>query len=216
MAHIKLYDYWRSSAAYRLRIALNLKGVAYDTVEVNLKPGEDGQLSDQYAAINRQKRVPAIDVNGQVFSQSMAILEWLEEAHPTPAILPKNTEDRLRCRAFADTIASDVHPLNNLSVLKTLRTEFGADDVAIKAWYHDWILKGFEALEYFAAQRTHTPFLFGDEPSLAEITLVPQIYNARRYEMDMSPFSALVALDRKCADIEAFQAAVPERVKPKP
>lgn len=214
MADIKLYDYWRSSAAYRLRIALNLKGIGYEAVEVNLKPGEDGQLADQYVAINPQKRVPSLDVNGQIFTQSMAILEWLEETYPTPAMLPENPEDRLRCRAFADTIASDVHPLNNLSVLKMLRGQFGADDAAITVWYHDWIFKGFEALEHFAAQRTHSPFLFGDEPSLAEITLVPQIYNARRYKMDLSPFSALITLDQRCAEIEAFQAAMPERVKP--
>lgn len=214
MTEIKLYDYWRSSAAYRLRIALNLKDVAYEAIEVNLKPDEDGQLSDQYAAINPQKRVPSLGVNDQNFTQSMAILEWLEETYPTPTILPVEPEERLRCRAFADTIASDVHPLNNLSVLKTLRDQFGADDAAISAWYHDWIIKGFEALEHFAAQRTDSQFLFGDTPSLAEITLVPQVYNARRYDMDMSPFPALVALDQKCAEIEAFQSATPERVKP--
>ena len=149
---IRLYDYWRSSAAYRVRIALNLKGAAFETVPVNILPGADEQLTDQYRAVNPQMRVPAIEVGGQVAGQSLAIIEWIDETMPGPALLPKDPWQRLQARAFADVIACDIHPLNNLSPLAILRKDFGADEAQIRHWYQDWILRGFDALECMASE----------------------------------------------------------------
>lgn len=207
---LKLFDYWRSSASYRVRIALNLKGADYETVPVNLAPDADEHLSEAYRQTNPQMRVPALEIDGTVVTQSMAIIEWIDETLPGPALLPADPLDRLRARAFADTIACDVHPLNNLSVLKELRSTFGADDAALKTWYHDWIRRGFAALERYANDRLKGRFLFGDAPGIAEITLVPQIYNARRFEMDLSAFPTLMELDVRCAELDAFQRAFPK------
>lgn len=207
---IRLYDYWRSSAAYRVRIALNLKGIPYESIPVNIAPGADEQLSDDYRARNAQMRVPAIEADGRIAGQSMAIIEWLEETHPEPPLLPQDSWQRLQVRAFADTIACDIHPLNNLSVLGALREQFGADKDAVTAWYHDWIRRGFTALEAAAAARPRTSFLFGDTPGLAELTLVPQVANARRFEMDLSAFPRLVDVDAACGALEAFRRAAPE------
>jgi maleylpyruvate isomerase len=207
---IRLYDYWRSSAAYRVRIALNLKGAAYETVPVNILPGTDEQLTDQYRSVNPQMRVPAIEVDGQVAGQSMAIIEWIDETIPGPALLPKDPWQRLQARAFADVIACDIHPLNNLSPLAVLRKDFGADEAAIKHWYQDWILRGFAALESMASEPASGQFLFGDTPGLAEIVLVPQVANARRFETDLSAFPRLVALDETCRALEPFKRAAPE------
>ena len=211
---IRLYDYWRSSAAYRVRIALNLKGVAYESLPVNIAPGADEQLSDTYRTVNAQMRVPTLELDGRRAGQSMAILEWLEETFPDPAILPADPWARLQARSFADTIACDIHPINNLSILNALRTDFGADNAAVVRWYHDWVRRGFEALESFAAAHGTGDFLFGDTPSIAEIALVPQVSNARRYKMDLSAFPALVALDARCLELDAFQRATPEANRP--
>lgn len=211
---IRLYDYWRSSAAYRVRIALNVKGVSYDQLPVNIAPGADEQKSAEYRDVNPQMRVPTIEVDGQRAGQSLAIFEWLEETFPAPAILPADPWSRLQARSFANTIACDIHPLNNLSVLSTLRSEFGADDAAIRRWYHDWIRRGFDALEGFAAGQGTGRFLFGDTPTIAEITLVPQVANARRFDMDLSAFPALLALDAACLELDAFRLAMPDANKP--
>ena len=211
---IRLYDYWRSSAAYRVRIALNLKGVAYESVPVNIAPGTDEQRTDTYRSINAQMRVPTLEADGRSIGQSMAILEWLEEVYPAPSILPADPWVRAQARSFADTIACDVHPLNNLSVLAALRTDFGADDAAVTRWYHDWIRRGFEALEQIAAARAPSPFLFGETPGIAEIALIPQISNARRFKMDLSAFPTLVAVDAACLELDAFRRASPEAQKP--
>ncbi len=162
---LTLYDYWRSSAAYRLRIALNLKGVAYSARAIDIKPGVDVQRSNDYSAVNPQMRVPAIGVGDQTAGQSMAILEWLEEAHPEPPLLPADPWARLQVRGFADIIACDIHPLNNLSVLSELRTRFGADDDAVGAWYRGWIQRGFTALEALASAQPAGVFVFGAGPS---------------------------------------------------
>jgi len=210
---IRLYDYWRSSAAYRVRIALNLKGAAYETVPVNILPGADEQLTDQYRAVNPQMRVPAIEVGGQVAGQSLAIIEWIDETVPGPALLPKDPWQRLQARAFADVIACDIHPLNNLSPLAVLRKDFGADEAQIRHWYQDWILRGFAALESMASELAAGPFLFGDRPGLAEIVLIPQVANARRFETDLSAFPRLVALDETCRALEPFKRAAPENLQ---
>jgi maleylacetoacetate isomerase len=207
---IRLYDYWRSSAAYRVRIALNLKGADYESVSVNILPGADEQLADRYRVVNPQMRVPAIEVDGRVSGQSMAIIEWIDETLPGPSLLPKDAWQRLQARAFADIIACDIHPLNNLSPLAVLRQEFGADEAAIKTWYQDWILRGFAALEEMARELAPAPFLFGDAPTIAEIALVPQVANAHRFETDLSAFPRLVALDAACRALEGFRKAAPE------
>ena len=207
---IRLYDYWRSSAAYRVRIALNLKGVAYESIPVNILPGKDEQLAAAYQSVNPQMRVPAIEVDGRIAGQSLAIIEWIDEVYEGPALLPKDPWARLQARAFADVIACDIHPLNNLSPLAVLRRDFGADDAAVNRWYHDWIRRGFEALEKTAADIQSGPFLFGAAPTIAEIVLVPQVANARRFDVDLSAFPRLVALDEASRALDAFQRAAPE------
>ena len=211
---ITFYEYWRSSAAYRVRIALLLKGVPYESVQISLAPGDDQHLSRDYASVNPQKRVPAIAADGAIAGQSLAIIEWIDETYDGVGLIPENPWVRLQARAFADTIACDIHPLNNLSVLKALRSDFGASEEAITTWYHDWIERGFSALEEQAAKPRPGKFLFADHPTIAEITLIPQIYNARRFKMDLSAFPNLVELDDVCCALDAFKRAAPEANKP--
>ena len=210
---IKLYDYWRSSACYRLRIAFNLKGVSYESEEVSLHPDILAQQSESYKAINPQQRVPTVEIDGEIHTQSMAILNWLDTYVPQPAFLPTEPMARMRANAFAMPVACDIHPLNTSRVLAYLREHLGADQAAINAWYGTWVTRGFAALETHARQ-SETPFLFGEQPGLAEICLVPQIYNARRFNVDMSLFPRLQAVDAACLALEAFQRATPEAVKP--
>lgn len=214
MSALKLYDYWRSSAAYRLRIALNFKGIDYDALPVNIAPGADEQFGETYRVLNPQMRVPSISIEGRISGQSMAILEWLEETHPEPPLLPADPWQRLEVRAFADTIACDIHPINNLSILSQLRSQFGADDEAVGVWYREWIIRGFAALETIAMKHPGSDFLFGDHPTLAEVCLVPQMANARRFETDLAPYPKLVDVDAVCREMPAFKAAAPEAVKP--
>lgn len=210
---LKLYDYWRSSAAYRVRIALNLKDATYESIPVNIAPGRDEQFQEVYRAINPQMRVPSIGLDERIAGQSMAIIEWIDESLPGPALLPADPWARLQARSFADTIACDIHPLNNLSVLAVLRNDFGADDTAITHWYHDWIRRGFSALEAVAKALPGNAFLFGEAPTLAEICLVPQVANARRFDMDLSAFPRLLEVDAACCRLDAFGRAAPESQK---
>lgn len=209
---LKLYDYWRSSACYRMRIALNLKQISYATEEVSLHPDQLQQNSDEYRAINPQMRVPSIEIDGRVFGQSMALIEWLDETNPNPPLLPTDPLERLSARGFADIVACDIHPLNNSSVLKYLREEFEAGADTVGVWYGTWVTRGFEALESLVPKRVD--FLFGDAPGLAEICLIPQIYNAQRFNIDLSAFPRLLEIDAACAEISAFAEAAPEAVKP--
>lgn len=207
---IRLYDYWRSSAAYRVRIALNLKGADYSLVPINILGGVDEQLTEEYRQLNPQMRVPSLDVDGRISGQSMAILEWIEEVLPGPALLPQDPWARLQVRAFADVIACDIHPLNNLSPLAYLRSEFGADEAAIARWYGEWIVRGFRALEDMAQASAGQDFLFADAPGLAEIALIPQMANARRFKVELGAFPRLVDVDAACRALEPFQRAAPE------
>ncbi|MFN3815392.1 maleylacetoacetate isomerase [Brevundimonas sp.] len=203
-----LHGYWRSGTSYRTRIALNLKGLTYDQVGVDLRKG--AQKSEAFLPINPQGLVPALEVDGAVLTQSPAILEWLEEAHPEPPLLPGDAIARAHVRAMAAMIACDIHPLNNLRVLKALRETFSADQAATDAWAARWITAGFEALEALIA-RHGDGWCYGAEPTLADCCLVPQIYSARRFNTPLDAFPHILAIEQKAADHPAFMAAHPDR-----
>jgi maleylacetoacetate isomerase len=210
---LKLYDFWRSSAAYRVRIGLNLKGLAYESVPVNIATGKDENFAAAYRAINPQMRVPALETPHGVLTQSLAMLDWLEDSHPHPSFYPADAWARAQVRAFAQTIVADIHPLNNLSVLTRIKLEFGASEDHVGEWYRHWIKLGFAALEAQAAQRPPSVYTFGDAPSLADICLAPQMANARRFNTDLSPFPRLVAWDERARAHPAFIKAAPEAQK---
>lgn len=203
-----LHGYWRSGTSYRTRIALNLKGLAYQQHGVDLRQGD--QRSAAYLRLNPQGLVPALEVEGAVLTQSPAILEWLEETHPEPPLLPPDAVGRAQVRAMAALIGCDIHPLNNLRVGKALREGFGADQAAIDAWAARWIVPGFEALEALVA-RHGNGWCFGDAPTLADCYLVPQIYSARRFNVPLDAFSRLLAIEAAADAHPAFQAAHPDR-----
>lgn len=211
---LRLFGYWRSSATYRVRIGLNLKGLPYDTVPIDLKPGTDEQHGAAYRAVNPQGRVPALGTEHGVLTQSLAILDWLDETYPAPPFLPRNAWIRAQIRAFALTIACDIHPLNNVAVLARLKAQWQAGEMDVQSWYAHWIVQGFAALEAQIAQRPPTPFLFGGEPSLADICLVPQMANARRFDVDLTPFARLVAADQQARAHPAFAKAAPDVSRP--
>ena len=202
-----LHGYWRSGAAYRTRIALALKGLAYRQQGVDLRTG--AQRSEAFVALNPQGMVPALEVDGVVLTQSPAILEWLEEAYPAPALLPTDALGRARVRAMAALIGCDIHPLNNLRIGKALRETFGADQAAVDAWAARWILPGFEALEALI-DRHGAGWSFGDAPTLADCYLIPQLYSARRFNVPLEAFPRLLAIDAVAARHPAFIAAHPE------
>lgn len=210
MSQPVLYDYFRSSACYRVRIALNLKGVAYRAVPVNLLEGE--QRDPLYRERNPQGFVPMLEIEDQRITQSLAIIDWLDSAFPEPRLVPADPAVRAHVLALALTIACDIHPLNNLRVLKKLST-LGIDEDIRDDWYRHWIKEGFEALETLAAPRAGA-FLFGDAPGLADICLVPQMFNARRFEVPLDAFPTLVRADAAASALDAFAAAHPDRVAP--
>lgn len=202
---IRLYSYWRSSAAYRVRIALNYKELEHEIVPVSLAPGVSEHRGDAYRAINPQMLVPYLQDGDLGIAQSMAILEYLEETYPDVSMLPKEEPLRSRVRAFCNMIACDIHPLNNLRVLKYVKAEFGADPTG--DWYTHWIHEGFEAAETIASDG---PYVFGEEVTLADAFLVPQMYNARRFNAPLDEFPKLVAAVDNCNELAAFQDAAPE------
>jgi maleylpyruvate isomerase len=202
-----LHGYWRSGAAYRTRIALHLKGLTYDQQGVDLRIG--AQRSDAFVAMNPQGMVPALEVDGAVLTQSPAILEWLEETHPQPPLLPADPVGRAHVRAMAALIGCDIHPLNNLRVGKALRETFGADQIAVDGWAARWIVPGFTALEALVA-RHGEGWCFGAAPTLADCYLIPQIYSARRFNVPLDAFPRLLAIDGAAKQHPAFAAAHPD------
>ena len=208
---MKLYDYFRSSAAYRLRIGLNLKGVAPQRAFVHLRKGE--QLADEYLSLNPQGLVPTLVTDqGDVLTQSVAILEWLDETYPNPPILPRDPAGRARVRSLALAVACDIHPINNTRVLAYLTGTLGVSEEQRNGWYKYWIDTGFEALETRLARESATGrFCHGDAPTIADICLVPQMANARRVEFDFTPYPTLVRIEAACLALPAFAAAAPAK-----
>jgi maleylacetoacetate isomerase len=208
---LTLYGYPLSSAAYRVRIALALKGVTVNTVNKQLRRGEHRQKD--YLKINPQGFVPALALaDGTVLTQSLAIIEWLEETHPRPALLPADRNARARVRSLCQLIACDIHPLNNLRVLQYLESTLNAAPAARDEWYRHWVATGFAAFEEsLSRDASRGRFCWGDQPGMADVCLVPQIYNARRYSVDLTPYPRIVAIDAACGELPEFAGAAPER-----
>ena len=205
---MKLYNFFRSGTSHRLRIALNLKGLPTTYVPVDLRTEQ--HLKDEFKAINPQGLVPALEVDGQVLIQSPAIIEWLEETHPTPALLPAGATERARVRALAAIVGCDIHPINNRRILEYLRKELGANDDAVNAWSGTWITAGFDAYEaLLAADTQRGEFSFGHTPTLADVYLIPQVESARRFKVDHGRWPLISAVDAACAKLDAFRLAAP-------
>lgn len=206
---MKLYNYFRSSAAFRVRIALNLKGLEYASVSKAFAKNE--HRAADYLALNPQGLIPALDVDGTVISQSLAIIEYLDDVHPEPRLLPADPLARAQVRSMALAIACDIHPLNNLRVLNYLRRDLGQNEDGVNTWYRHWVGEGFRGLELQVAKHSSARrYCFGDSLSLADVCLVPQMYNARRFNCDLSPFPTLVAISTHLETMPAFDAARPE------
>jgi maleylpyruvate isomerase len=205
---LKLYTYYRSSAAYRVRIALNLKGLPYEMVPIHLTKDGGYQRKPEFVAVNPQMRVPALALSsGDVLTQSLAIIEYLDDIHPEPPLLPADALDRAKVRALAQTVACDIHPLNNLVVLQYLKRTLKHEQAEIDAWYHHWIIEGFKAIE---AMISPSPYACGSQVSLADVCLVPQVFNARRLKVPLEPFPKIVAVETDCLKLPAFDKARPE------
>jgi maleylacetoacetate isomerase len=205
---LKLYDYFRSSAAYRVRIALNLKGMPYDSVPIHLSKDGGYQRKPEFVAVNPQMRVPALKLeDGEVLTQSLAIIEYLDTVHPNPPLLPEDPVARAKVRAVAQAIACDIHPLNNLVVLQYLKNTLKHEQAQIDAWYHHWVTEGFKAIE---AMIKPGPYAFGPQVSLADVCLVPQVFNARRFKVPLDAFPNIVTTEAACLKLPAFDKARPE------
>ncbi|MDN5865619.1 MAG: maleylacetoacetate isomerase [Gammaproteobacteria bacterium] len=206
---MQLYGYWRSSTAYRIRIALNIKGIEAEQRFVNLREGEQG--GESHRRRNPLGRVPVLVDGDATLTQSLAILEYLDERYPEPPLLPDDAIDRARVRALAQVVGCDIHPLDNLSVLKYLQSELGASDEQKLEWYRHWVKQGFDALETMLAGDERTDrFCHGDKPGLADVCLVPQVYNARRFDCDLETYPTITRIDAACAQLDAFRRAIPE------
>jgi maleylacetoacetate isomerase len=208
---MRLYTYFRSTAAWRVRIALNLKGLAWESVPVHLLRNGGEQHGDPYRALNPQGMVPLLIDGDERIGQSLAIIEYLDETHPEPPLLPRSAASRARVRALAQVVACDIHPLNNLRVQQYLAEEFGADDDAKRAWMHMWMAAGFDALERMLAEDPRTgACCHGDEPTLADLCLVPQVFNARRFDFDLVAYPTINRIDIHCSGLAAFVDAAPD------
>jgi len=204
---VVLHGYWRSSAAYRVRIGLNLKGLPFRQETLDLRTGV--QRAPTYRELAPIGLVPTLDVDGLRITQSLAILEWLEERHPGTPLLPEHADARAIVRAMALIVACDIHPINNLRVLSALRSDVAASEAMVQKWIARWIVEGFSALETMVSEHGGT-FCFGDRPSIADCCLIPQLYNARRFGVDLSAFPNLVRIETDCLRLDAFDRARPE------
>ncbi|MCS6127472.1 maleylacetoacetate isomerase [Shewanella baltica] len=211
---MKLYGYWRSSAAYRVRIALNLKGISAEQLSVHLVRDGGEQHKAAYSALNPLELVPTLvmddELDADALSQSLAIIEYLDEIHPQSPLLPASALERAHVRAMALTVACEIHPLNNLRVLQYLTQTLGVDEAAKNTWYHHWIASGFAALETLLVRHSGR-YCFGDTVTLADLCLVPQVYNAMRFNVDLTPYSNIMRVWAECNQLEAFADAAPER-----
>jgi maleylpyruvate isomerase len=206
---MRLYSFFRSSAAFRVRIALNLKGVDYEIVAVNLPSG--AHRSPEFLAVNPQATVPTLDDDGTILWQSLAIIEYLDARYPTPRLIPLEPVARARVQALAQLIACEIHPLNNLRVLKYLRGELELDEAAVSKWYAHWVAEAFGPLEQLVARWSGGRYCFGDSLSLADVYLVPQMFNARRFACDLKPYPTLVRIAQALEQEPAFALAAPDR-----
>ncbi|KQV92188.1 maleylacetoacetate isomerase [Pelomonas sp. Root1237] len=205
---MKLYGFFRSGTSHRLRIALNLKGIAYEQVPIDLRT--ERHLTAEYKAINPQQLVPTLDTGDALMTQTPAIIEWLEECFPKPAFLPEDAQARTTVRALAAVVGCDIHPVNNRRILETLRRSFGANDAAVNEWCGTWIAAGFDAFDALVASHGRSgPFSYGDTPTLADVYLVPQIESARRFKVDINRWPRLAGIDQACAGLDAFRLATP-------
>jgi maleylacetoacetate isomerase len=206
---MRLYSFFRSSAAFRVRIALHLKGVAFETASVHLPKGMHRDAA--FLATNPQGTVPVIDDDGTVLHQSLAIIEYLDSRYPEPRLIPAEPVARARVQALAQLVACEIHPLNNLRVLQYLRGELGLDEAGVAKWYKHWIAEGFRGLETFVAQWSGGRYCYGNAVSLADVCLVPQVYNARRFDCDLAPYPTLVRVADRLREEPAFAAAAPDK-----
>ena len=204
-----LYDYFRSSAAYRVRIAMNLKGLKPERKYIHLRKGD--QRAEDYLARNPQGLVPTLEIGGARLTQSLAIIEYLDEKYPDPPLVPRNAEDRAWVRSVALLIACDIHPIDNLRVLQYLNKKLGIDEPRRDEWYRHWVIEGFNALEKQLGQRAGGLYALGDQPTLADICIVPQVANARRLAVDLAPYPRIRAIDAACLALPAFADAQPDR-----
>ena len=205
---MKLYSFFRSSAAYRVRIALNLKNIPYEMVAIHLSKDGGANRKPEFKAVNPQMRVPAlVDSSGEILIQSLAMIEYLDESFPDPPLLPANAMERAHVRAISQIIACDVHPLNNVAPLRYLKHQLKHEQVEIDAWYHHWVIEGFEAIE---AMIEPSPYTCGGRVTLADLCLVPQVYNARRLKVPLDRFPKIVAADAACLKLASFDKARPE------
>ena len=213
MSQLTLYDYYRSSSAYRVRIALNIKAVEFQKVDINLL--EEAHFDKNYLSLNPQRLVPTLDTGADIISQSLAIIEWLDETYPHPALLPTDPVTRARVKSLSYAIAMDIQPLNNLRVQKYLRQAEHWNDEQINNWYQHWIATGFSSLEtQLATAGCNGKFCFGDSATMADICLVPQVYNAERFHCDLSHYPLIRSVVAHCNSLQAFIRATPEAVKP--
>lgn len=208
---MRLYTYFRSSAAYRVRIALNLKGLDWEAVPIHLARNGGEQHGEDFRAVNPAGLVPVLNDNGTVLSQSIAIIEYLDERHPQPSLLPGDAAARARIRQLALSVACDIHPINNLRVLQYLQRELGADEAQKNQWYKHWVEGGLAAIEAMLANSPATgAFCHGDTPTLADCCLIPQVFNARRFNCDLEPFPTIRRIAERCEAVEAFRLAAPQ------
>jgi maleylacetoacetate isomerase len=207
---MKLYTFFRSSASFRVRIAMNYKGLAYEPSLVNLPKGEHMEV--KYKSVNSQGLVPALEDGAHVLTQSLAIMEYLDEVHPGPKLLPADPIDRAYVRAFSQIVACEIHPLNNLRTLKYVKRTYGLDEEGVNAWYRHWIAEGFAMMESFLlGHKRKGKYCFRDQITMADCCLVPQVFNAQRYQCDLTLYPAVMSVHEECMKLEAFIAAQPSK-----